>query len=188
MNDSNRLFGNKSQKITLQNFYLCCKTPWGGLQVYGIEAINEANGWNLTVLAISVVFSSLIILSLIISQLHRILAIWDKRTKLVPQNLAPEKKDPADTLHDHPESGKGQASPMPTSIEDINEMAAMWSPLIEKLDDPFLLADLYKLAAENDFPHPHLTISRLRYENILAPVENQRFTFKYERAGKPDVR
>jgi Na+-transporting methylmalonyl-CoA/oxaloacetate decarboxylase gamma subunit len=188
MNDSNRLFGNKSQQITLQNFCLCCKTPWGGLQVYGIEAINEANGWNLTVLAISVVFISLIILSLIISQLHRILSIWDKRTKLVPQNLAPEKKDAADTPREHAGNGKVLASSKPASPEDINEMAAKWSPLIEKLDDPFLLADLHKLAAENDFPHPHLTISQLRYEHILVPAENQRFTFKYERGGKPDIR
>ncbi len=160
--------------------------------MYGIEAINEANGWNLTILAISVVFISLIILSLIISQLHRILAVWDERTKLLPQNLAPEKKD-AEEMRKHEGGGKGQASPTPTSPEDINETTAMWeaaaawSPLIERLDDPFLLADLYKLAAENDFPHPHLTISRLRYESILVPVENQRFTFKYERAGKPDI-
>lgn len=156
--------------------------------MYGIEAINEANGWNLTILAISVVFSSLIILSIIISQLHRILALWDKRAKLLPQSMAPIKKEGEDTMREHAGSGKRQASLTPASPEDINETIAMWSPLIEKLDDPFLLADLYKLAAENDFPHPHLTISRLRYENILVPVEDLRFTFKYERGEKPEIR
>ena len=53
----------------------------------------------------------------------------------------------------------------------------MWSPLFNKLDDPFELSQLYKLAAQEDMPHPHLSITRLREENLLIPDGNRKYTF-----------
>lgn len=163
--------------------------------MYGIEAINEANGWNMAALGILVVFTSLTILSVIISQLHKILILWDNKNTMLHGGTAGKKLQtpvseektgaaggyktigcdnrewPGDPDHQQPD----------TWPENTGGLADMWSPLIEKLDDPFTLADLYKLADENQFPHPHLTITRLRRENILTPVQNQRFTFNYKR-------
>ena len=45
--------------------------------MYGLEAINTANGWAISVVGISIVFSGLVTLSIIISQLHRVLNIWE---------------------------------------------------------------------------------------------------------------
>ena len=154
----------------------------------GIEAINAANGWNLAALGILVVFSSLIILSIIISQLHKILNLWSKYTTILPWNETLE-KNAATSVYPKPGSRKKertdekpqQWSHEHTWPEDTREIAEIWRPLIEKLDDPFPLAELYKLATKNDFPHPHLTINRLRRENILVHVENQSFSFKYKR-------
>ncbi len=149
--------------------------------MYGIEAINAANGWNLSALGILVVFSSLIILSVIISQLHRILAVWDKKEDLLPGAMTLDGSQIKEN-EKAPSSGREKTIPHPHVCPgDINEIAAIWAPLVEQLDDPFLLADLYKLAVKNGFPHPHMTIQRLRQENILVPAGNRMFRFQYER-------
>lgn len=158
--------------------------------MYGIEAINEANGWSLAALGILVVFSSLVILSIIISQLHKVLILWEKRKNLWPGNQIPEKSEAPESQQPHPEigdekesspSGETQALPHPhTSPEDINEIAAIWAPLALELGDPFRLTDLYKTAAKHNFPHPHLTINRLRRENIILPADDGMFTFRHK--------
>ena len=158
--------------------------------MYGIEAINDANGWNLAALGILVVFSSLIILSIIISQLHKMLLLWEKRKNLWPGNQIPEKSEAPETQQAHPEigdekesspSGETQELPHPhTCPEDINEIAAIWAPLALELGDPFRLTDLYKTAAKHNFPHPHLTINRLRRENIILPADDGMFTFRHK--------
>ncbi len=158
--------------------------------MYGIEAINAANGWNMAALGILVVFSSLIILSIIISQLHKILILWEKRKKLIPGGMT---TDQPYFKNGNRESGNENNAVTPGNVsdecvphprfcpEDILEVAAIWAPLAEKLGEPFSLGDLYKLAAKNNFPHPHLTIQRLRQENILVPSENGTFFFNYEK-------
>ncbi len=149
--------------------------------MYGIEAINAANGWNLAALGILVVFLSLIILSIIISQLHRILAVWDKKEDLLPGGMTVDRSQIRGN-EKAASSGREETVPHPHVCPgDINEIAAIWAPLAEKIDDPFLLADLYKLAVKNDFPHPHMTIQRLWQENILVPAGDRMFRFQYER-------
>jgi hypothetical protein len=147
--------------------------------VYGLEAINEANGWYMAALGIMVVFLSLIILSIIISQLHKALDLWEE------QKMAMSKKSSPPIISKTPENDSLCTKPpfqtTHSCLADISEIVEIWTPLIQKLDEPFRLADLYKLAAENDFPHPHLTINRLRRENILIPLEDHKFTFIYDK-------
>lgn len=144
-------------------------------------------------LGILVVFSSLIILSVIISQLHKALALWGKKDKWLPgknhskatisaentkgqtANKAPAGRIPdigtkASALPDRPEHP-------PVSPGNIDKIIQVWSPVFEKLDKPFELPQLYKLAAKEDMPHPHLTITRLREEKLLIPDENRKYTF-----------
>jgi hypothetical protein len=156
--------------------------------VYGLEAINEANGWNMAALGILVVFSSLIILSIIIAQVHKLLDIWDNRKALIPTS-EPERAGLQKAAAGKPETEKNKnvickellVAHAAFCPENTHEIVDIWKPLIQKLEDPFHLADLYKIAAENDLPHPHLTINRLRREQILIPTENQKFTFNYDR-------
>ena len=39
--------------------------------------------------------------------------------------------------------------------------------IIDKIEQPFELNDIYKVAEQNNFPHPILTVSRLRDAGIL---------------------
>ena len=49
--------------------------------MYGIQAINAHNGWSMAIAGALIVMSGLSILSLIISQLHKGLALMENRHK-----------------------------------------------------------------------------------------------------------
>lgn len=142
--------------------------------MYGLEAITEARGWQMAALGVTIVFASLIILSILISQLHNFLEVWEKRKTLFQDGdastvpTAPQPATADSTLLPHPA----------VCPDDINAVAAIWAPLIDQLEEPFTLAELYKSAAANQFPHPHLTINRLREAGILVPADNGRFAWK----------
>ncbi|MCJ8502651.1 OadG family protein [Desulfatitalea alkaliphila] len=143
--------------------------------MYGLEAINDAHGWQMAALGVSIVFSSLIVLSIVISQLHNLLELWEKRKTLLPAGTAPDADAapptvaPDDDLLPHP----------PVCPTEIAAVATLWDPLIQQLDAPFTLQALYKAADANRFPHPHLTVNRLRDAGFLAPAGDGRFTWKH---------
>ena len=120
--------------------------------MYGLEAISAYNGWAMAITGPLIVMSGLIILSIIISQLHKLVVIFDKKTK---QTTEP------------PIKSKDEISVPKILPNDILETAKIYQALIDKLKQPFELRDLYKVAAQNNFPHPILTVNRLRGAGIL---------------------
>ncbi len=146
--------------------------------MYGLSAIGAANGWSMAILGISIVFAGLITLSILISQLHKVLDFWenwewingksDRNTDRNTPGTAAENSDVQ--LCSHPYF-------CPT---EIDELTAVWEPLVNRLDTPFYLADLYELARKHNFPHPHLSINRLRSANILVPIGDRLFEWNTE--------
>ena len=49
--------------------------------MYGLDAIAANNGWAISGVGISIVFSGLCVLSFVISQLHKVLNLWESITK-----------------------------------------------------------------------------------------------------------
>lgn len=143
--------------------------------MYGLEAITDAHGWQMAALGVTIVFSSLIVLSIVISQLHNLLELWEKRKALLPEGTAPEPA-PKPRTAAHDETLLPHPSVCPTEIAAV---AAIWDPLIQQLEAPFTLQALYKAAAAHRFPHPHLTVNRLRDAGFLAPAGDGRFTWKH---------
>ncbi len=47
--------------------------------MYGLEAINAYNGWAMAITGPLIVMGGLSILSIIISQLHKVVALFDKK-------------------------------------------------------------------------------------------------------------
>ena len=131
----------------------------------GLEAINAVNGWSMAVLGVLIVFSGLVVLSIAISQLKKVIDLWENRGKLFSKNGngEPAKEDADDFSNGWP--------------EDIHEIAGRYRPLFESLGDSFILADLYKLCEEKKYPHPYLTIRQFRQEQILTPIGDGRFTW-----------
>jgi len=119
----------------------------------------------------SIDFLCLIFLSVVISQLHKLLAFWDSRKKSPEQANADEASVKANVVRKIPTPARFP--------EDIEEAAQLYEPLLELLDHPFQLVDLYKVARENDYPHPHLTISSFRQAGILSAVEEGLFSWNH---------
>jgi len=120
--------------------------------LYGLEAISAYNGWAMAITGPLIVMAGLTILSIIISQLHKVVAIFDKKAK---QTTEPVVKS------------KDEISVPKILPNDILETAKIYQMLIDKLEQPFELSDLYQVAEQNNFPHPILTVSRLRDAGIL---------------------
>lgn len=99
-----------------------------------------------------IVMSGLTILAIIISQLHKLVALFDKKAK---QTTEP------------PIKSKDEISAPNIFPNDILKTAKIYQVLIDKLEQPFELSDLYQVAVQNNFPHPILTVSRLRDAGIL---------------------
>ncbi|MCG8618895.1 MAG: OadG family protein [Desulfobacterales bacterium] len=131
--------------------------------MYGLEAINANNGWAMAITGPLIVMSGLTILALIISQLHKIVAIFDKKEEPAPETAV---------------TAKDEVSVPKVFPEDILEAADIYQTLIDKLEQPFELKDLYRVAGENDFPHPILTVGRFRAAGILVPEGEGLFVWK----------
>ena len=132
--------------------------------MYGIEAINHYNGWAMAIAGALIVLTGLSVLSFIISQLHKVVEVIEKRgvKKQVP---APPKPAPADIVEERP-------------ALDIDALQADIRPLADALGGSFELHQLYAVAEEQGFPHVHLTIRSLREAGVLLPQGDGIFKWK----------
>ncbi len=137
--------------------------------MYGLEAINAANGWAMAYTGAIIVFLGLVVLSFVISQLKTVLDFWEnlisksRQNHKAKQTVELQSEDNSDVPHRIP--------------SDIKEAARYYSHLIEDLDQPFELTRLYAISQQKGFPHPHITISNFRQANILVPVGDGLFTW-----------
>lgn len=146
--------------------------------MYGLSAIEAANGWSMAILGISIVFAGLITLSFIISQLHKVLDMWENWGWINGKGDRKTDRDTPVTAENHLHA---QLCSHPYFCPtDIDELAAIWEPLVNRLESPFCLADLHELARKHNFPHPHLSINRLRNSNILVPIGDRLFEWNTE--------
>jgi hypothetical protein len=140
--------------------------------LYSLENITAANGWAMAAVGASIVFLGLVVLSFVISQLHKIIEYWENRgarkSQSIIQPAAAEPAKPDVTIF------KKQRLP------EVSELSDTYGPLIEKLDEPFVITQLFEIAKNNDLPHPHLSINRLREAGVLVAQEDGTFTWKKE--------
>ncbi len=136
----------------------------------GIANIAANNGWAMAFLGISIVMTGLIVLSLAISQIHKLVDFWEKRQKKEAESIPTA---PAPAAADKP--APVEMAPCPINLD---ELAALYRPLTAPLGSPFALQDLYRLAGEADLPHPHITIRCLREAGLLMMAEEGLFNWK----------
>ena len=129
--------------------------------MYGFHAISTHNGWAMALAGALIVFSGLVVLSTAISQIHKILLFFENKYAGFRNNHKIRENDEPE---EQPESA------LPTIFPtDLNEIARLYQPFIEEIGDTFYLSDLYKIAKENNFPHPHITFTAFRDAKILIP-------------------
>ncbi|MCK5204464.1 MAG: OadG family protein [Desulfobacterales bacterium] len=141
----------------------------------GIENITNNNGLAMAAVGASIVFLGLVVLSFVISQIHKILRLWEDREKYlnrfkkqVPADDAEEVDTPVYEEHHLPE---------------VAELAGTYRPLVEKLQEPFKLSELFEIANQTDMPHPHLSIQRLQEADILVARGDGTFTWNKQKGN-----
>ncbi len=120
--------------------------------MYGIEAISTNNGWAISVVGISIVFTGLVLLSMAIAQLHKILDLWENRRNIT---FSIKKTSPKESLF------------KPLS-EKEKESARQFRMLVRTMDENFSLPRLLRLAEISGLERPHAGLARLvKYEIII---------------------
>ena len=137
--------------------------------MYGFENITANNGWAMAFVGATIVFLGLVVLSLVISQIHKVLNIWEKRDELFARPKDRPRPDEAQTVA----GPVYQQRRLPT----VEELVSIYRPLVEQLKEPFDLVQLYEISDKMDLPHPNLSINRLREARILIAQDDGKFTW-----------
>lgn len=125
----------------------------------GLNAISAHNGWNISILGISIVFTGLTLLSFAIAQLHKLLKLWEE--KHIYYNRIKDFFQKEETPYpDIPE--------LPIS-HNFKESARQFYLLSETLGEPFSLPKLLTLAEKCGISQPHSTINQLLEAKLIVP-------------------
>lgn len=136
--------------------------------MFGIDYITNNNGWAMAVVGATTVFVGLAVLSFVISQVHKLLDAWENRTKdKAVAAERPTEKAPA-----------RQEQRLPT----VSELCSIYRPLVEQLQEPFLLTQLFEKSKEMDLPHPHLSIKSLQEADVLVARGDGTFNWNQQKA------
>lgn len=143
----------------------------------GIEAIIQHNGFDMAAVGITIVFTALVTLSLIISQLHKLLTFWDNRAawkQKIFRMFVPRE----------PEAGP---SPHVQHVPGSAEAARQFYMLIQATGEPFSLPRLLRTAEACGIRHPHAKASRLIEQNLIIPDQKGFYLWnpaEYDRLAK----
>ena len=123
--------------------------------MYGLNAINTHNGWAISVVGISIVFNGLVLLSLAISQIHKLLSLWENRNNI---SLFTPK-----TVSD---------APPPVQLTPVQkEVTRQFKLLASTLEPAFSLPRLLKLADISGIDRPHAHLAMLLEQRIITADE-----------------
>jgi hypothetical protein len=131
--------------------------------MYGLAAIQQANGWAMAGAGASIVLIGLAVLSFLISTIPRITSFWEKKT--IP---------PGEPISETTKQARLVPEKLP---EDIDDAAAIFATLTEELGQVFTLIDLHQKSKALGLPHPHLSISRFREAGRLVCQGEGRFSW-----------
>jgi hypothetical protein len=135
--------------------------------LYGLEAIEASNGWAMAIAGALIVMAGLSVLSFVISQLHTVLELFDKRTESSGKTPPVMSKETNTERYD-PER----------PFLNMEEAVRHYQAASADLGDRFDLKELYAIFYHSGFPHPHLTIRSLRENGRLIPAGEGFFSWK----------
>ena len=142
--------------------------------LFGFENISANNGWGMAVVGATIVFAGLVILSFTISQVHKILKVWEQRDEYFKS--AGKKARTAE-----PEAVKAPARAS-HHLPTVKELASIYRPLVDQ-QQPFTIMQLFEISNKMDLPHPHLSIKYLQEAEILVPQGDGKFIWDNQKAN-----
>ena len=143
--------------------------------MFGFNNITANNGWAMAAVGATIVFAGLVVLSFVISQIYKILELWEKRDFPLER---PEDALPAE------EKPKIQAPAYkPKQLPSVNDLISIYRPLVEQLKEPFELSQLYEISNKMDLAHPHLSIKQLWEAGVLIAQGDGTFTWNKQQGN-----
>lgn len=127
--------------------------------------ISANNGWSMAITGAIIVILGLSLLAFIISQLHKVIMIFEKKQF----GAGLQKKV---SLHTE------QFDANMDLQKDLEATAKIYKVISEELGSTFELSKLYQITKRDQIPHPHITIRSLREAGFLVPVGEGRFVWK----------
>ncbi|MCP4628175.1 MAG: OadG family protein [bacterium] len=141
--------------------------------MYGFDNITANNGWAIAVIGASIVFAGLVILSFVISQIHKVLELWDRR------GLSKERQKEAAATS---KAQKVQATAYKVQpLPSVNDLIRIYRPLVQQLKEPFELPQLFEISNKMDLAHPHLSIRQLWDADVLIAQGDGTFTWNKQK-------
>jgi hypothetical protein len=136
--------------------------------VYGLQAIANANGWAMAALGIAIVFCALALLSLVISQLYKVLEFWENRGNYLSRRQGAADADQMPAVEEKP----------PKLIGDLTEAVRNYRLLTQRLGSPFSLTRLLELAEKTGQHRPYATLSDLVLSGAIVADSDGYFNWK----------
>lgn len=138
--------------------------------MYGIEAINANNGWAISAVGITIVFTGLVLLSLVISQLHKVLDVYENPQKIKGWFT---RKTPGESVME-------KTFPVLVLTEEQKEIAKQFSLLVRTMEDHFSLPRLLNFAQISGVKNPHSNLNLLLKSAIVFPDGDGFFCWNQE--------
>ena len=132
--------------------------------MYGFDAINASNGWAISAVGITIVFTGLVLLSLVISQLYKVVELFDHPERIKAWFSRPDQ----------------ETAPAPSILVltgEQKEIAKQFALLVRTMDDHFSLSRLLRLAQVSGLKEPHANLNLLLKADILLPDGEGYFTW-----------
>lgn len=132
--------------------------------MYGLQAINEANGWAISIAGAGIVFTGLVVLATLIANLERALNLWDRKQDLFefvkktirkPKPLEPE---PEPLVQPRKIAPPSRFEVIELSPEK-QEIASYFEMIVRRIGEPFSLVRLLEHAERLGVPRPHSNLA-----------------------------
>lgn len=125
--------------------------------MYGLSAISAANGWLITAAGITIVFTGLVVLALVLANLEKALTAWDRRHEMLEKRRRIPKAAPSP---EEMAAEKPKAVPTPTTpVVDLSteqmEVYAYFQWLANRQGETFSLPRLLEQAEKRGIRNPY---------------------------------
>ena len=139
--------------------------------LYGLEAISAHNGWAISVVGVTIVFTGLVSLSVLIAQLHKLVALYDNPGRI--KKLFDSKSKSA--------AKAGTPKKHLVLTEAQKQICRQYNLLVQTMDDMISLPKLLRMAELSGLKEPHANINFLVKSGILCADEQGYFRWDEER-------
>ena len=121
--------------------------------MYGLAAIQQANGWAMAGAGACIVLIGLAVLSFLISMIRHLSNFFEAKVQPPIEKISKDTKPKIIVPEKLP--------------DDISAASTIYISLTDDLGEAFTLVDLHRKSKEVGLPHPHLSINRFRDAGIL---------------------